>query len=153
MPRNYLAKYLSENDLNKISEVISGIEEHTSGEIRLCIKVRRGIILEGKFTPRELALDEFLKAGMQNTKNKTGVLIFILFSERKFEIIADEGINSKISESHWEEIKNEISGEFKNENYLEGLTKAINDIGNVLKTEFPPSRDNPDELSNEVIVK
>ena len=152
MPRNYLAKYLSESDLNKISEVISGIEKHTSGEIRLCIKVRRGI-LEGKFTPRELALDEFLKAGMQNTKDKTGVLIFILFNERKFEIIADEGINSKIDESHWELIKKMISGEFKNENYLEGLTKAINDIGNVLKAEFPPSGDNPDELSNEVIVK
>ena len=152
MPRNYLAKYLSEDDLNKIAGVISDIEKHTSGEIRICIKVRRGV-LEGKFTPRELALDEFLKAGMHNTKDKTGVLIYILFDERKFEIIADEGINAKISESHWDEIKNEISCEFKNENYLDGLTKAINDIGNVLKNEFPPSGDNTDELSNEVIVK
>ena len=152
MPRNYLSKYLSEDDLTKISGVISDIEKHTSGEIRLCIKVRRGL-LEGKFTPRELALDEFLKTGMQETNDKTGVLIYILFNERKFEIIADEGINSKISESHWEQIKTEMSGEFKNENYLEGLIKAINDIGNVLKTDFPPSGDNPDELSNEVIVK
>lgn len=152
MSSAFLNKFLSSEDLNKISSGISEIEKHTSGELRVCIKNKRGIF-QGKYTPRELALNEFFNSGMDRTIDKTGVLIFILFGERKFEIVADEGINSKIPDSKWDSIEQKMTDEFKKENYLNGILQAIDEIGEVLKGEFPPSSDNRDELSNDVIVK
>ena len=151
MSSAFLNKFLSPEDLNKISETISGVEKHTSGELRVCLKNKRGI-LQGKYTSRELALNEFLRADMDKTRDKTGVLIFILFGERKFEIIADEGINARIPDSTWDSIEHMMTDEFKKENYLGGIVNAVEEIGGILKNEFPPSSDNPDELSNDVIV-
>jgi uncharacterized membrane protein len=152
MSSAFLNKFLSSEDLNKISGGISEVEKLTSGELRVCIKNKRGIF-QGKYTPRELALNEFFHSGMDKTIDKTGVLIFILFGEKKFEIVADEGINSKIPDNKWDSIEQMMTDEFKNENYLNGILQAINEIGGVLKDEFPPLSDNPDELSNDVIVK
>lgn len=152
MSSTFLNKFLSPDDLKKISDSISEVEKQTSGELRVCIKNKRGIF-QGKYTPRELALNEFFHSGMDKTVDKTGVLIFILFGERKFEIVADEGINKKIPDQKWDRIEQMMTDEFKKENYLNGILMAVNEIGGVLKNEFPPSPDNPDELSNDVIVK
>jgi uncharacterized membrane protein len=149
--KDYLKDFLSDHDLQRISHKISEIEKNTSGEIRLCIKINRGF-LERKFTPRELAMNEFFSLKMDKTRDKTGVLIFILFKERKFEIVADEGINSKIPAERWNDITASIVHEFKNENYLQGILNAVARIGEVLTREFPPSPDDKDELENEVII-
>jgi uncharacterized membrane protein len=90
---------------------------------------------------------------LDKTIDKTGILIFILLGERKFEIVADEGINNKIPDEKWDRLEHMMTDEFKKENYLNGVLQAINEIGGVLKNEFPPTADNPDELSNDVIVK
>jgi uncharacterized membrane protein len=152
MASAFLNKFLSQEDLEKISGAITEIERHTSGELRVCIKNKRGIF-QGKYTPRELAVNEFLHSGMDKTRDKTGVLIFILFGERKFEIVADEGINAKIPDDEWTHLEHIMTEDFKKENYLSGVMDAINEIGEILKKEFPSSGDNPDELSNDVSVK
>lgn len=151
MPKNYLSKYLSESDLNEIGNVISDVENHTSGEIRLCIKVRRDI-LENRLSVRELAMNEFYSLKMDETRDKTGVLIFILFEERKFEIIADEGINSKIQDFVWNNLINESVSYFRNEKYKDGIIFIIREIGKILTSEFPRRGDDKNELSDDVIV-
>lgn len=153
MSVKFLKRFLSDEDLKTISLEIAKVEAKTSGELRVCLKNKRGI-LQGKYTPRELAINEFLVAEMDATKDKTGVLIFILFGERKFEIVADEGINSKISDHRWHDIEVEMTEDFKKEKYLEGILAAVNAIGDVLVHEFPVSGDDDhNELSNDVILK
>jgi len=152
LPKNYLKKYLSESDLNEIANVIAEVESHTSGELRLCIKVKRDI-LEYRLSVRELAMNEFYEFKMHNTKDKTGIMIFILFDEKKFEIIADEGINSKISESKWNDLTSHLVLYFRNSQYKEGIIYSIKEIGKILISEFPVSDDDINELSDEVIIK
>ena len=89
---------------------------------------------------------------MHKTKDKTGVLFFILFDEHKFEIIADVGINSKIEDSEWETFSEKIAGYFKQENYTEGIKYVIDKIGERLTVEFPIQIDDKNELSNEVMI-
>lgn len=149
---NFISEYLSDEALKGISKTIAEIEKNTSGEMRVCIKKKRGL-LQKKITPREIALKEFVKLQMHKTRDKTGVLFFIIFDEHKFEIIADEGINSKISTDKWNEISDLIKGHFLKENYHEGLLKALNIIGDVLISEFPIQEGDKNELSDEVIVK
>jgi uncharacterized membrane protein len=152
MKNNFISEYLPDESLDKISAAIGDVEKKTSGEIRLCIKRKRGF-LEKKFSPREIALKEFVKSGMNKTVDKTGVMIFILLEERMFEIIADEGINSKIPPSAWNVITNKMKTHFWDKNYLEGLISGINNIGEFLINEFPVKADDRDELSNEVIIQ
>lgn len=74
--------------------------------------------LERKKPVRDLALKHFYDLKMINTKDKTGILIFLIFEDRKFEIIADEGINSKISADHWNYISDKFKDHFSKRNFL-----------------------------------
>ena len=150
--KNFISEYLSNEALGRISNAVGEIEKQTSGEVRICIKKRRGF-LEKKLTPREVALKEFFKLKMHITKDKSGVLFFILFEEHKFEIIADEGLNSKISLAKWDEISSEIRNSFSKKNYLDGILKGLNRVGETLIREFPVKDGDKNELSDDVIIK
>lgn len=151
MKINYIKKYLSNDDLDSIKNHISEIEKFTSGEIRICFRLKSAWS-ERKLTPRDIAIKEFHLLGMHNTKDKTGVLLLILFEDRKFEIVADEGINQKISEEKWYVITNHLTSEFKNGYYKDGIIKALNEIKEVLHLEFPKNDDDTNELSNDIVI-
>jgi len=152
MAINYIKKYLSNEDLDSITNHIAEIEKFTSGEIRICFK-RYTAWADRKLTSRELAIKEFHKLGMQNTKDKTGVLIFVLFKDRKFEVVADKGINDKISEEKWTVITNHLINEFKSGNYKAGIIKSLEEIKEVLAKEFPRKDDDTNELSNDIVIE
>ena len=149
---NIISEFLSEKDLEDISLTIRDIEKKTSGEIRVCLKRKRGY-LEKEFSPREIALKEFTGLNMHQTKDRTGVLFFVLFDENKFEIIADEGINSKISEDVWSLISEDIRKHFRDKKYCEGIKKILMKIGEYLISEFPANKENINELPDDVIIK
>ncbi len=150
--KNFIKEFLSDKDLEDISTAIKEIEKKTSGEIRMCIKRKRGY-LEKEFTPREIALKEFFDLKMNETTDRTGVLLFIIYGENKFEIIADEGINSEISEDKWKTMSDELIKNFSAKNYREGIRKLLSEIGEVLINVFPAKEGNINELPDEVIVK
>ncbi|MFZ4590265.1 MAG: TPM domain-containing protein [Ignavibacteria bacterium] len=152
MPINYIKKYLSKEDLDSITNHIAEIEKFTSGEIRICFK-KNTAWAERKLTSREMAVKEFHKLGMHNTKDKTGVLLFILFTDRKFEVVADKGINDKISDAKWDVIKNHLISEFKEGNFKTGIFKALDEIKEVLIKEFPRKDDDTNELSNDIVIE
>lgn len=152
MPENFIKQYLPDESLNKISKRISDVEKKTSGELRVCIKKKRAI-LHMFSSSRDIAMKEFYKLNMHRTVDKTGVLFLILFDEHKFEIIADEGINSKISHDTWNSITDDLKKYFTDKNYLDGIIYTLDKIGEVLIKEFPLKQGDRDELSNEVIIK
>lgn len=152
MPINYIKKYISAEDLDAIKNHIAEIEKFTSGEIRLCFQIRRAWI-DRKLATRDLAMKEFFKLGMDKTRDKTGVLLFILFKDKKFEVVADEGINNKISPEKWNVITNFLINEFKSGHYKDGIVKALDEVKEVLMKEFPRNSDDVDELSNDIVIK
>jgi uncharacterized membrane protein len=97
----FIKKILSKKELTDLSAVITKAEKNTSGEIRVVVRHRR-YLKERKLSLHDLALGEFCRLGMEKTRDKTGVLIFLLISERKFHIVADEGINTKVTEGTWD---------------------------------------------------
>lgn len=149
--KNYISEYLSDESLAKIVDSISEIEKKTSGEIRVCLK-KKTDFRQRKKNPREIALKEFYKSGMHNTKDRTGILLFVIFDEHKFEILADEGIDSKISPEIWKELTGELRSYFKNEKYLDGILSGLNKLGKILIEEFPISPGDKNELSNEILT-
>ena len=83
-------EFLSQLDHNRIVKAIREAEEKTSGEIR--VYVQRG---ELAGDPVIAAQEKFHKLGMQATKERNGVLVFVLPRARKFAVIGDQGAHQK----------------------------------------------------------
>jgi len=152
MSKKIIEKYFSDSDLKEISNSINNVESETSGELRLCVHIKKSFF-DRKKSPREIALKTFLKMGMHKTKHRTGVLIYLLLDERKFEIIADEGINKLIADNEWTQIEQALISEYRESNYLKGVQSSIKLIGEKLKIHFPREENDINELSNDVLVK
>lgn len=152
MSKKIIEKYFSDKDLKEIADNIDSVERETAGEIRFCVQIKKGFF-DRKKSPREIAIKQFLKLGMHKTKHRTGLLIYILLDDRKFEILADEGINNIIQIGSWSTIEDTMSQQFKEGNYLKGVLHCISLIGEKLKVHFPNESDGTNELSNDVVIK
>ena len=151
MNNELLYHFFSDDDFLDISNKIKKMEKITAGEIRVAIKEDTPL-LKSKKSIRDLAAEEFYKLGMADTRDKTGILIYILLSKREFYILADSGINEKVEQSTWDNIRNEMQAQFKHGDYLEGIISTINKVGTILGNHFPIKDDDTNELSNKVVV-
>ncbi len=149
--KEWVYKYLSDDDLITIKEEIAEVEKLTCGEIRLSIRNKRNLA-ERLHSQHELAVKDFERLGMANTKSKTGILIFIIFGERFYDILADEGIHPKIHLSAWNGLELKLKEEFRKGNYTEGILNVIKIMGDILKEEFPREDGEINELDDDVIV-
>jgi uncharacterized membrane protein len=143
-------KYLTKDELRGLSGVITEMEKNTSGEIRVVVRHHRHW-KERKLSLHDLALGEFYRLGMEKTRDRTGILILILFAERKFHIVADEGIHIHVQDGTWDKIADGMTGHFKNGNFFVGISEAIRAVGSELAQYFPRKSDDTNELPNEII--
>ena len=148
MNENLIYHFFTDDDFLRISETIKKNEKTTAGEIRVAIK--DDITFFGKNDIRKLAEEEFFRLGMNNTRDKTGILIYVNLLQRQFYILADSGINAKVEQSVWDDIRNEIQNEFKLGHYTEGIIYGINEVGKILTNHFPIKPDDVNELTNKV---
>ncbi|MDD8016799.1 MAG: TPM domain-containing protein, partial [Bacteroidota bacterium] len=107
---------------------------------------------ERKLSIYDLAVKNFHELGMANTKDHTGVLIYLLMSDKKFQIIGDVGINKKVSKEFWDVIAMKMSEHFRDHKFAGGICFAIKEVGVVLKKEFPMKAGDTNELSNDVVI-
>jgi putative membrane protein len=98
------------------------------------------------------AFATFLKAGLTNTKDRTGVLVFVSLFEHKVIILADQGINSKVEPGLWKKHSEQIAQGFRSNDPTASLEKSVQDIGQVLALHFPPVAHNPNEISNRIRI-
>ncbi|HUN66132.1 MAG TPA: TPM domain-containing protein [Bacteroidota bacterium] len=143
-------KILSKEDLGILAAEIAGMELTTSGELRVVIRHHRHFT-EWRRAIHEIALSEFRRLGMHHTRDHTGVLIFLLVSERRFHIIADEGIHAKVADGTWDAVAAGMSAHFRQGNFRQGISEAIAAVGTVLAREFPRTEGKGNELPDDVI--
>lgn len=149
--KNFIHKILSEVELEKISEEIKSQELRTSGELKVSIKKGRSLFDKRK-SIRELAIREFHRLGMTNTRDRSGILFFLLLNDREFYILPDIGISEKIPQTFWDELAKEAENSFREKNFFEGILKVLRKCGDVLAEHFPRKSDDMDELSNKVEI-
>jgi putative membrane protein len=100
---------------------------------------------------RRQAYEQFLAHGVHLTEGRTGVLIYVTPKDRRVEIVADVGIHSKVGETAWEELAQEITEAARNGQLVNGMLNAIRKAGALLARHFPPSARNPNELSDRMV--
>lgn len=145
-------QYFSDDELLRISKKVNEYEKLTAGEIVVSIKEYRGFFQKKK-TLKDLAEEDFGKLGIAKTRDKTGILIYILLEARQFYILADSAINSKVPGNTWEIIKNEMQDYFRNGNFAKGLIHGVEGVGKILALHFPVKPDDTNEISDRVIIR
>ena len=99
------------------------------------------------------AMRQFWAHGMHKTEKRTGVLIFAAAAERYVEIIADAGINAKVTQEVWDGAVAALVAAIKDGRPGDGFVEAIAQCGAVLAQHFPapPGAANPDELPDRLV--
>jgi uncharacterized membrane protein len=135
---------LSKEEEKKIIEAIRSAEGQTSGEIR--VHIQKTLTLP----VYEEAAKVFLKLGMNRTDLKNGVLLFIVPNKKQFAILGDSGINQLVPEHFWADCKDIIHSHFSKGQFSEGICNTLSKIGEKLAHFFPLSKDDINELSDEI---
>jgi putative membrane protein len=97
------------------------------------------------------ALRQFFAQGLHHTENRTGVLIFASLAERYAEIVADAGINAKVTPQVWDQAIAALIEGMKHGRPGDAFVAAIAQCGAVLAEHFPPGALNRDELPNRLV--
>ena len=98
------------------------------------------------------AFRHFTESGVYETKEHSGILIFVSYMERQVRIVADSGISEKISRDLWKIISDELAADIKTGNAKAGFINAIEKCGDLLARNFPAHEENPDELPDGLTV-
>lgn len=138
------SSFFSKEQQAQILASVREAEMETSGEIRVHIETS----FKGEVLDR--AAWVFKKLGMHKTADRNGVLFYLAVSDKKFAIIGDAGINTKVATGFWDEISELLKKNFKEGKFAEGLSEGIILAGKQLKTHFPHRKDDVNELSDEI---
>jgi putative membrane protein len=98
-----------------------------------------------------LAREQFLTHGLDRTRARTGVLIFVAVAERYVEIIADAGIDAVVPPGTWDKAVADFVERVRAGRIAEGFLAAIELVGDRLAEHFPASPDDIDELPDRLI--
>lgn len=95
------------------------------------------------------AVEAFVVEEVFDTRDRTGILIFLSLLEHKVLVLGDSGINAKVQKSEWEGVVTTIVDGMRAGKPAEGLIDAIHQCGTLLKREGVAIKpDDKDELSN-----
>jgi uncharacterized membrane protein len=137
-----LRKDVSEATLDKIAKAVEEAESKTSGEIVVHI-VHNLLPFE---TPRRRAHRAFVALGVDQTRRRNGILLFLVMKKKLFEIVADAGIDEKAGASTWKEIAARITETIGREGFETGVCRGVALLGETLSNHFPRAEGDVDEL-------
>jgi len=118
-------------DLDKIHAAIKNAEKVTSGEIRVSVSP----FFWGKIRP--VAERAFHRLKMDATKDRNGILFFVVPSRRRFVVLGDAGIHARVGQEFWNDVAATLSAEFRKGRFQEGLLRGIALAGEKLAATFP----------------
>ena len=102
-------------------------------------------------TVHRRALQSFVEEEVFDTRDRTGILLFVSLHEHRIEVLGDTGINELVRPGDWAEVVTRIRKGIRNDNLTEGLVDAIGMCGRLLERRGVNLRpDDENELSNTV---
>jgi uncharacterized membrane protein len=128
MTRGQLVRHL---DTQRVVAALEAAEARTSGEIRVSVApLFWGDVMKE-------AQRAFDRLGMRNTRERNGVLIFVVPSRRRFAVLGDEGIHEAVGQAFWQRVSQVLSEHFHRGAFSEGLLAGIAEVGAQLAQHFP----------------
>ncbi len=139
-----IENFLTQEEEQRIVEAIRVAEKETSGEIRVHIEN------DSTKDCLEHAKEVFHLLHMDETVEKNGVLFYVAVHSHQFAIIGDKGIDDKVPDNFWNDVKDTVTGEFSKGNKADGLILGIIEAGQKLQQYFPFKQEDKNELSDDI---
>jgi len=138
MPAWYARRLFPQAALQAITDQIKLCESTHGGEIRVAIEAELSAsALINDHSPRDRADEVFANLRVWDTDNRNGVLIYVCIADRAIEIVADRGLNGKVTNEEWQRICNALQKLCAQEQYQLALCSAIQDASVLLARHFP----------------
>jgi len=96
------------------------------------------------------ALSAFVESGVGNTRDRSGVLVFLSEAEHRAVILADRGVNARVAPDEWQADIEILVGAIRKRESAQGLLTVVERIGAILAESFPARPDDENELDNAV---
>lgn len=121
-------------DRPRVEEAIRLAERRTSGEIRVSVsRFFWGDV-------RGVAERAFDRLGMAATRDRNGILFFLVPSRRRFVVLGDQGIHAKVGQEFWDHVAAAVSARLHEGDFTGGLVQGIEAAGEQLRIHFPFDR-------------
>jgi putative membrane protein len=101
----------------------------------------------------EAAFTAFHAHGLHDTRDKTGIILYVSVFERSVQVLADKGINDMVNPQAWEEVVAMVTDGIRAGNPGQALCAGVTRCGEMLAERFPIKPDDTDELPNLIIEK
>ena len=115
--------------------------------------VKRFMLSQGHLdqATRKRAESAFLEEEVFNTRQRTGILIFISFFEHEVIVMADKGISKVVDQKEWDTLVRIIIEHIKKGKITDGIVSAITRCGDILLEKgFVITPDDVNELGDEL---
>ncbi len=124
-------KLIEKLDTERIESAIAAAERRTSGEIRVSVAPFFWGSVE------RAARRAFERLRMHQTRERNGVLLFIVPSRRTFYVLGDSGIHDKVGPEFWSSVVEVMAPHFRRGAFTEGVLHGIAELAGRLAEHFP----------------
>ncbi|NTU68140.1 MAG: hypothetical protein HGB02_04580 [Chlorobiaceae bacterium] len=100
----------------------------------------------------EAAIASFYRRKVHETRERTGILIYISLFERSVRVLADTGIDAKVGRDAWNGIVAMITQGIRDGSQGASILAAVNRCGELLRSNFQRSGDDRNELPDVMII-
>jgi putative membrane protein len=97
-----------------------------------------------------VAAEQFFTRSVSRKPDRSGILIFVSLAEHYARIIADDGIDARVPQAHWQAAVDALTAQAREGRVADGFIAAIETCGAVLAEHFPRAGDSPNELPDRI---
>jgi uncharacterized membrane protein len=134
-------------DLDAIQSEVAAGEKRHRGEVRFVVEAELTTAqLWRGLDSRARAIEVFSMLQVWNTEENSGILVYVLLADHKVEIIADRGIQARVSAGEWRAICASMEERFREGRYREGALAGVKAATGLLAAHFPARETNLNEL-------
>jgi uncharacterized membrane protein len=132
--------FFSVSDRERIADSVAEAELHTSAEIRVFIDDKC------KGDPVEKAAWVFQELGMEKTRDRNAVLLYLAMEDHRFAVFGDSGVHELLGQTYWDDLGFKMQAEFRSGRFTDGITAGLAELGQRLREHFPKKHDDINEL-------
>jgi uncharacterized membrane protein len=126
--------------LDAIEAAVSQAERTHAGEICFAIETSLSPLhVFNDLAPRARALEVFGRLHVWDTEQNNGVLIYVQLADRDVEIVADRGLQGRVSAAEWEGVCRLMEAHFKAGRFEAGSVAGVDAVGTLLARHYPSS--------------
>ena len=132
--------------LDRLQQRVAQSERRHSGEIRVCVEAGLPLsYLWRDLSARHRAVAMFGKLRVWDTEANNGVLIYLLLADHRIDIVADRGLDGRVSDAQWAQVCRLIEQEMRAGHPERAVIDGVRAVSDLLALHWPQQEGQSDE--------